>query len=62
MPLSTIFKLYRSSHFYWGKKPEQPEKTTGLPQVTHKRYHITLYRVLVVKSGIRTNNFSGDMH
>jgi hypothetical protein len=39
-------------------------KTTELPEVTDKLYHTMVYLVqlMITMSGIRTHNFSGDMH
>jgi len=38
MAISTKFWLYSGSQFYWWRKPECPEKTTDLSQVTDKTF------------------------
>ena len=56
-----VQKLYCGSQFYWWRKPEYPEKTTNLSQVTETLSHKVLSSTPRL-SGIQTHNFSGDKH
>jgi hypothetical protein len=40
---NNISVVYRGGQFYWCRKPEDPDKTTDLPQVIDELYHIMLY-------------------
>ena len=63
MPLSAIFQLFIVTvSFIGGRNRITPVKTTDLLQATDKLYRIMLYQVHFAMSGIRTDNFSGDMH
>jgi hypothetical protein len=54
-------QLYRGGQFNWWRKPEYPEKTTDLPQITDTLSHNVVSSTPRL-SGIRTHNISGDRH
>ena len=48
--------------FIGGGNQSTQTKTTDLPQVADKHYHIILYRVHLTMSEIGTHNVSGGRH
>ena len=50
---TSIIKLYRGGPFYLWRKPQRPEKTTDLPQVTDNLHHIMLHRVHLVSASCK---------
>ena len=40
-----LVTVYHGSQIYWWRKPEDPEKTTDLPQVCLNLYHLKLKHI-----------------
>ena len=58
MVFNVIFNkisVLRGSQFYWWRKAEYMDKTTDLPQVTDKLYHLLLYQVQFTTGGCQSN-------
>jgi hypothetical protein len=53
MVFQQYFSYIVAVSLYWWGKPEYPEKTTDLSQVTDKLYHIMLYWVHLAWAGFK---------
>jgi hypothetical protein len=61
--ISILFQCYHHvGQFYCLEKSEYSEKIIVLSQTTKQMYHIQLYRVHLVMSGIQTHSISGDRY
>jgi hypothetical protein len=54
------FLCSRGCQSYWWRKPDYPEKTIDLPQVTDKLYHIIFFSGTPRHELVRTHNLSSD--
>jgi len=60
MSLSAIYQLYRGGHFLLVEETGVPRENHWFVVKEEQIYHLMLYRVHLVMSGIRTHIFSGD--
>jgi hypothetical protein len=59
---SISVNIYRGGKVYWCRKPEYPEKTTDLPQVTDKLLNRYIMHLFFAKNTSReTKNFPSRM-
>ena len=57
---SNISVISWRGQFYWCRKPENPEKSTDLSQVTNKSYHKMVYGLAMNR--VQTHNLSSNRH